>query len=80
MECVVYPPFRTVVEVGELVVSGWLPGMAWRPAGSLAIRGDVSFLSRGRARELADALVVVAARMDTCADERYARCHPCGPG
>jgi hypothetical protein len=67
---VVYPPFRTAVKVGELVtVTGWLPGMAWRPAGAVAVRGDVSF--RARARELADALQVVAARMDSCADERY---------
>jgi hypothetical protein len=69
---VVYPPFRTAVEVGELVtVTGWLTGMAWRPAGAIAVRGDVSLLARARARELADALVLVAARMDMCADERY---------
>jgi hypothetical protein len=72
VQCVVYPSFRTTVQVGEqVVVSGWLPGVAWRPAGSIAIRGDVSFLARGRARELADALELVAARMDAVADERY---------
>jgi hypothetical protein len=69
---VVYPPFRMAVEVGELVtVSGWLPGVAWRPAGAIAVRGDVSFLARPRARELAGALLLVAARMDSCVDERY---------
>jgi hypothetical protein len=71
VQCVVYPPFHTAVDVGELVVSGWLPGMAWRPAGSIAICGDVSFLSRARARELAGALQLVAAQMDAAADERY---------
>jgi hypothetical protein len=71
VECVVYAPFRTAVEVGELVVSGWLPGMAWRPVGSIAIRGDVSFLALARARELAGALQLVAAQMDAAADERY---------
>lgn len=73
----IHPPFRTVVEVGELVtVMGSLPGMAWRPVGSIAIRGDVSFLARDRARELADALRLVAARMDACADERYGAIEP----
>jgi hypothetical protein len=72
VQCVVYAPFRTAVDVGEQVtVTGWLPGMAWRPAGSIAIRGDVSFLSRARARELAGALQLVAAQMDAAADECY---------
>ncbi len=52
-------------------MAGWLPGMAWRPAGAIAVRGDVSFLARERARELADALLLVATRMDAVADERY---------
>ena len=70
MECVAYRSFRTAVQVGELVtVSGWLPGMAWRPAGAITVRGDVTFLACARARELADALVLVVARMDAVADE-----------
>ena len=72
MDSVVHRLVRTAVQVDELVtVSGWLPWMAWRPAGAITVRGDVSFLACARARELADALVLVAARIDACADERY---------
>lgn len=67
----VHPEFRTSVEVGELTVTGVLPGTAWRPAGGIAISGPVGVLRPGRARELADALCVVAGRMDAAADERY---------
>lgn len=60
-----------VAVAGGLSVTGFLPGTAWRPEGSLAIRGEVSFLWRDQARELADALRLVAAEMDACAETRY---------
>lgn len=68
----VYPEFRTVVEVGgESTVTGVLPGTAWRPEGAIAISGYVAVLWPDQARALADALSVVADRMDAAADERY---------
>jgi hypothetical protein len=67
----VHPEFRTEVAVGSCTVVGVLPGTAWRPEGSIAISGDVHGLWRDRACELADALLVVVARMDDCAAERY---------
>ena len=68
----VYPAFRTeVVVTGGLSVTGVLPGTAWRPEGGIAIGGELGVLWRDQARELAAALVLVADRLDACADERY---------
>jgi hypothetical protein len=68
----VHPEFQTVVAVvGGVSVMGVLPGSAWRPEGLIAVSGDVSYLWRDQARELADALRLVADRMDACAQQRY---------
>jgi hypothetical protein len=68
----VHPEFRTVVAVaGGLTVTGVLPGTEWQPEGSIAISGDVRRLWREQAGELADALRLVAERMDACAQQRY---------
>jgi hypothetical protein len=68
----VHREFRTVVAVaGGVVVTGVLPGTAWRPEGAIAVSGDVSGLWRGEAGELADSLRLVVDRMDACARQRY---------
>jgi hypothetical protein len=68
----VHPELRTVVVVaGGVSVTGVLPGTVWRPEGSIAIGGDVKRLWRDQAGELADALRLVAERMDVCAQQRY---------
>ncbi len=64
--------FRTEIAVaGELTVTGSLPSTTWRPEGSLAIRGDVAFLWRDQARELAAALQRAVDEMDDRAESRY---------
>jgi hypothetical protein len=63
--------FRTTVAVGELTVTGVLPGTARQPVGSIAIGGDVHRLSCDQALELVDALLLVVLRMDDVAEERY---------
>jgi hypothetical protein len=67
----VHPPFRTVVTVCGLTVTGVLPGAPRMPAGSIAISGNVRRLSCDDALELADALLLVVMRMDVVVDERY---------
>jgi hypothetical protein len=52
-------------------VTGVLPGTVWRPEGSIAISGDVRHLWRDQAGELADALRLVAERMDASVRQRY---------
>jgi hypothetical protein len=68
-----HPEFRTEVTVGEVTVTGVLPGTA-RPR-SIAIGGDVHRLSCDQALELADALLLVVMRMDIVAEERCRRDH-----
>jgi len=63
------PEFRTQVVVGQVMVTGVLPGAACTE-GSLAISGDVRRLSCGEALELVDALLLVVTRMDVVAEER----------
>jgi hypothetical protein len=65
------PEFRTQVVVGEVTVTSVLPCTARAHAGSIAIGGDVRFLSCDEALELVDALLLVVARMDVVVDERY---------
>jgi hypothetical protein len=66
-----HPQFRTVVAVGEVTVTGALPCTARALAGSIAIGGDVRYLSCDEALELVDALLLVVARMDVVVEERY---------
>jgi hypothetical protein len=67
---VAHPQFRTQVAVGEVMVTGVLPCTARAHAGSIAIGGDVRFLSCDEALELVDALLLVVARMDVAVEER----------
>lgn len=67
----VHGEVRTVVQVGDLTVTGTLPDTSWRPEGAIVIGGDVQRLWRDQARELAAALVLVADRLDAAADQRY---------
>jgi hypothetical protein len=67
---VAHPQFRTKVPVGEVTVTGVLPCTARALAGSIAIAGDVRFLSCDEALELVDALLLVVARMDVVVEER----------
>jgi hypothetical protein len=62
--------FRTQVLVGQVMVTGVLPGAAWTE-GSVAISGDVRRLSCDEALELVDALLLVVTRMDVVAEKRY---------
>ena len=65
------PELRTTVPVGELTVTGVLPGTPALPVGSIAIGGDVSRLSCDEALELVDALLLVVLRIDEAAEQRY---------
>jgi hypothetical protein len=65
------PQFCTQVVVGQVTVTGVLPGTARAHAGSIAIGGDVRFLSCDEALELVDALLLVVARMDVAVEERH---------
>jgi hypothetical protein len=62
--------FRTDVPVGEVTVTGVLPSTEWPPVGSIAVGGDVDRLSCDQALELADALLLVVARLDEIAEQR----------
>jgi hypothetical protein len=63
------PEFRTQVVVGQVMVTGVLPGGA-PTDGSVAVSGDVRGLSCDEALELVDALLLVVTRMDAVAEER----------
>jgi hypothetical protein len=70
------PEFRTTVTVGELTVTGALPGTprppgwAQLPLASVGIGGDVQHLSCDEALELVDALLLVVLRIDGVAEKR----------
>ena len=65
-----HPAFRTQVVVGQVMVTGVLPGAA-PTEGLVAISGDVRRLSCGEALELVDALLLVVTRMDAVVEERH---------
>lgn len=73
----IYSEYRTVVAVvGGVTVTGVLPGTAWEPEGSVAVSGDVHLLRRDQARELAEALQLVADRLEASAERATARTQP----
>ncbi len=74
-----HPQFRTEVPVGELTVTGVLPCTARALAGSIAIGGDVRFLSCDEALELVDALLLVVARMDVVVEQALQHDDGCDP-
>jgi hypothetical protein len=64
-----HPEFRTQVVVGQVMVTGVIPGACTE--GAVAITGDVRRLSCDEAFELVDALLLVVTRIDVVAEERY---------
>ena len=62
--------FRTEVAVGEVTVTGVLPSTEWPLVGTVAVGGNVDRLSCDQALELADALLLVVARIDEFAERR----------
>jgi hypothetical protein len=77
-----HPEFRATVTVGELTVTGVLPGTSRQthaaelPEGSIAIAGDVQHLSCDDALQLVDALMLVVLRLDGATEERHSATTP----